>query len=94
MESTTPQDAYQDGNMLAGPLSEIFLAEMTRTVGTCAGCRTSHMLAQLRVYGHAPGFVARCPACGIVNMRLVRGPTDVWLDMTGTLNLRIPMREA
>jgi hypothetical protein len=91
MDSVVPQDAYQDGNVLAGPLAEIFAMDMTGTVGTCAGCRESHQLAQLHVYGHAPGLVARCPACGMVNMRLVRSPTDAWFDLGGTLNLRIPL---
>lgn len=93
MDPFAPQDAYQDGNALAGPLAEIFAADMTGSVGTCAGCRTSRALAELRVYGHAPGLVARCPACGIVNMRLVRSPTEAWLDMSGTLNVRIPVPE-
>ena len=79
---------------LAGPLSEIFAVDLTAAVGRCTGCRTTGPLARLRVYGHAPGLVARCPGCGQVMLRLVRSPTDAWLDLRGTRSLRIPMPEA
>jgi hypothetical protein len=86
-------DAYEDGNALAGPLAEIFAADMTTAVGRCTRCRASGPLARLHVYDHSPGLVARCPACGQVMLRLVRSSTDAWLDLHGTLSLRIPMPE-
>ena len=43
------------------------------------------------MYGHAPGWVARCPGCEEVILRLVRGPQAAWLDLRGTLSLRIPL---
>jgi hypothetical protein len=85
------EDAYQDGNALAGPLAEIFAVDVTAAVGTCTGCKTAGPLAQLRVYHHAPGLVARCPSCDQVVLRLVRGGREAWLDLRGTLNLRIPL---
>ena len=85
------EDAYQDGNALAGPLGEIFAVDATTAVGTCAGCHASGPLAQLRVYGHAPGLVARCPECDQVILRLVRGPQQAWLDLRGALSLQIPL---
>jgi hypothetical protein len=82
---------YEDGNALAGPLAEIFALDVTSAVGRCAGCGRPGPVAQLRVYRHAPGWVARCPACDGVVLRLVRGPDAAWLDLTGALSLRFPM---
>ena len=96
-EATLPfddEDAYQDGNVLAGPLAEIFAADVTAAASQCANCHASGPLALLHVYGHAPGLVARCPACSEVMLRLVRGAADVWLDLHGTLSLRISLPEA
>ena len=89
--ATAREDAYQDGNALAGPLAEIFAVDVTAAVGTCTGCKTTGPLAQLRVYSHAPGLVARCPTCDQVILRLVRGPQEAWLDLRGTVSLRIPL---
>jgi Family of unknown function (DUF6510) len=82
---------YEDGNALAGPLGEIFAMDVTAAEGRCASCGAAGPVAQMRVYRHAPGWVARCPACEAVIMRIVRGPNAAWLDLTGALSLRIPM---
>ena len=82
---------YQDGNALAGPLSEIFAVDVTAAVGRCTGCGSTGPLARLRVYGPGPGLVARCPDCGQVVLRLVRGPDAAWLDVRGTVSLRIAL---
>jgi uncharacterized protein DUF6510 len=84
-------ELYQDGNSLAGPLREIFAVDVTTAIQRCAHCGRTGPVAVLRVYRHAPGMVARCPGCDEVVLRLVRGPTDAWLDLTGTLSLRIPL---
>lgn len=84
-------DDYQDGNALAGPLQEIFAVDLTSAVGRCARCGVAGPVATLRVYGRAPGLVARCPGCGEVMLRLVQGAHSVWLDLTGTLRLQIPI---
>lgn len=87
-------DAYDDGNALAGPLSEIFAVDMTTAVDHCTGCGSVDPVARLRVFGadgRAPGLVARCPDCSQVILRLVRGPDAAWLDLRGTVSLRIPM---
>jgi Family of unknown function (DUF6510) len=88
------EDAYQDGNVLAGPLAELFAVDVTAATSQCANCRRSGPLALLHVYGHAPGLVARCPMCSEVMLRLVRGAADAWLDLHGTLSLRISLPEA
>jgi hypothetical protein len=36
-------------------------------------------------------MVARCPACGAIMLRLVRGPDRAWLDMRGTASLQLTM---
>ncbi|WP_329391839.1 DUF6510 family protein [Streptomyces sp. NBC_01716] len=84
-------EAYQDGNMLGGPLSEIFAVDLTGAVGSCAGCGRRGPVAQLRVYDRAPGLVARCPRCEEVVIRLVRGKDTAWLDLHGASSLTIPL---
>jgi hypothetical protein len=89
----TQQNGYEDGNALAGPLREIFAVDMTTAVGRCVGCGLAGPVAAMRVYTHAPGLVARCPGCDGVVLRLVRGPDAAWLDLRGTVSLRIPLAE-
>ncbi|HEU5332756.1 MAG TPA: DUF6510 family protein [Actinocrinis sp.] len=91
MEDFHVDEGYQDGNVLAGPLSEIFAVDVTAAVGRCAGCGSTGPIARLRVYGPGPGLVARCPDCAQVVLRVVRGPNDAWLDLRGAVSLRIPM---
>ena len=85
-----PED-YEDGNALAGPLREIFAVDITAATGRCVNCGLAGPIAAMRVYTRAPGLVARCPRCAEVVLRLVRGPEAVWLDLTGTVSLQIPL---
>jgi hypothetical protein len=87
------EDSFQDGNMLAGPLSEVFAVDIAGAIGRCTGCRREGPVATLRVYARAPGLVARCPGCGQVVLRLVRSPSAAWLDLRGAESLRIPLPE-
>jgi hypothetical protein len=82
---------HVDGNALAGPLSEIFAVDVTAARGECAGCGHTGPVAAFHVYTQAPGLVARCPGCESVMLRLVRGPESAWLDLRGTISLRIPL---
>lgn len=93
LDPTNPGDGYRDGNALAGPFSEIFAVDVTAAVGRCTGCGSTGPLARLRVYGPGPGLVARCPDCDQVVLRLVRGPEEAWLDLRGTVSLRIPLAD-
>ena len=88
---TSDDGGYEDGNALAGPLSEIFAVDVASAVGCCTGCGTTGPVAQLRVYGPGPGLVARCPHCGQVVLRWVRGGESAWLDLRGTVSLRFRM---
>ncbi|MBS2539693.1 hypothetical protein KGQ20_43820 [Catenulispora sp. NF23] len=82
------EDDYEDGNALAGPLSELFAVDVVSAQGQCTGCGTTGPIAQLRVYGPGPGLVARCPVCGQVVLRVVRGTESAWLDLRGTVSLQ------
>jgi Family of unknown function (DUF6510) len=81
------EDMRLDGNAIGGLLREIFAAEMTAAVGTCAHCGAVNELARVQVYVHAPGTVVRCPGCEQVLMRVVRGKGRYWLEMTGVRSL-------
>jgi hypothetical protein len=82
---------YMDGNMLAGPLREIFSVDVTAAQGRCAGCGRMGMVAETRVYEHAAGLVARCPGCDGVLIRLVRAPDRAYLDLHGMSFLEVPL---
>lgn len=87
-------EQYTDGNALAGPLGEIFAVDVTAAIGRCVNCGNTGPVAALRVYGRAPGLVARCPGCDEVVLRLVRSPDAAWLDLRGTVTLQIPVPPA
>ncbi|KAB1932153.1 hydrogenase maturation nickel metallochaperone HypA [Micromonospora sp. ALFpr18c] len=83
--------SYLDGNMLDGPLRELFAVDLSTAMGRCENCGMTGSMASLHVYPHAPGLVARCPSCESVMVRLVRGPDRAWLDMRGVTYLQVPM---
>jgi hypothetical protein len=80
-----------DGNAMAGDLAEIFAGDMTSAIATCAGCRAAGPVATLRLWGPAPGQVARCPRCDDVVLRVVHAPGRVFLDLRGALRLEMPL---
>ncbi|MFG1697613.1 DUF6510 family protein [Nonomuraea sp. NPDC049309] len=80
---------HLDGNALAGPLGEIFAVDVVSATGRCTSCGLEGPIASLRVYGPDPGLVGRCPGCDEVVLRLVRGPGTAWLDLRGTVSLRM-----
>jgi hypothetical protein len=78
-----------DGNAVAGLLQEVFAAEVTTALGTCAGCGAVEAVGAVHVY-NAAGTVLRCPHCEAVLMKLVTDGTRIWIDVRGvrTLELR------
>jgi hypothetical protein len=80
-----------DGNALAGDLLEVFTADATTAIFTCAGCGHAGAVATLRVWEPAPGLVGRCPGCEDVVLRLVRAPDRVFLCLTGAARLELPL---
>jgi hypothetical protein len=81
---------YLDGNATAGTLDEFFAFDVTVAVTTCAGCRHSHAIAELRAYSEGPGIVLRCTSCDVVQLRVVRSPDRAWLDLSGVALVEIP----
>jgi Zn finger protein HypA/HybF involved in hydrogenase expression len=78
-----------DGNAIGGLLREIFAMEMTAAESTCAGCGAVNAVGRVEVYVQAPGTVVRCPECGAVLMRIVRGRGRYWVDLSGTRCLEL-----
>lgn len=82
---------FVDGNGAAGMFEEALGFDITTTTVTCGNCGAAGRFADTRVYAEAPGVVVRCAPCGSVVARLVRTPTDVWLDLSGARSLRVPL---
>lgn len=76
-------DMTLDGNAIGGLLREIFAMEMTNAQGTCGSCGAVNEVGRVQVYVRAPGTVVRCPSCGHVLMRIVRGRGRYWIDLSG-----------
>jgi hypothetical protein len=89
----TSSDLWSDGNALAGPFHDVFRVEVTTAIGRCTNCGREGPMAEVRVFDHAPGVVARCPGCGQILARLVRGPGRAWLDLRGLAYLQVPAPE-
>ena len=79
--------AHHDGNVLAGPLREVFAVDVTTAILRCPECGRRGAVASLRVYLDAPGLVARCPGCDAVTLRLVSAPGRTWLDIRGPVEI-------
>lgn len=81
--------SHVDGNVLAGPLSELFNVDMTSAEGRCIGCGDESELARAMVYESGPGLVVRCSRCGDVLMIVVRGEHGMRLTLSGLDSLRV-----
>jgi uncharacterized protein DUF6510 len=89
----TGSNLWSDGNALAGPLQSVLGVQVTAAVGGCGACGGTIPMTEVRVFDQAPGVVARCPTCGQVLLRLVRGPGRAWLDLRGLIYLQLPVPE-
>jgi ribosomal protein S27E len=87
----TSSNLWTDGNALAGPLQDVIGPDVTVAVGRCGNCGRTGPMAEVRVFDHAPGVVARCPRCDQVLLRLVRGGGRAWLDLRGLTYLQLPV---
>jgi len=79
-----------DGNAIAGTMTEVFGAEMTLVVATCAGCGAQGPLAETAVYVSAPGIVVRCRSCDTALMVVVERDGVCCVDVRGIADLREP----
>ena len=86
------EPTHVDGNAAAGAFAEVLGCDVTTATLTCAGCGRVGVFAETHVYHRTPGIVVRCPDCDHVVARLVRTPTDVWLELCGAQCWRIPVR--
>jgi Family of unknown function (DUF6510) len=77
------QISYLDGNAAAGELSTIFAIDVTSAEGQCANCGAIRRFAETHLYVQDPGFVARCPVCQHILLRLANVRRRVFLDMRG-----------
>jgi hypothetical protein len=87
----TSEASRLDGNSAAGLLSEIFACDVTAARATCVGCGSTDSIGALHMYAHEMGAVLRCPGCECIVLRLVRTPTHVWFDATGSQSIAIPL---
>ena len=82
--------AALDGNVLAGSMLELFAVDVTAATTCCVGCSRVGVVAGLRVFGSEAGYVARCPDCDSVVLRIVSTPRAIILDLRGTVRLEVP----
>jgi hypothetical protein len=80
-----------DGNAVGGLLGEVFAADVTLAGSRCTACGASEPVGALWAYVGGPGAVVRCPHCSSVLLRVVRGPSRVWLDLRGVSYLELPL---
>jgi hypothetical protein len=72
-----------DGNAIGGTLHEVFGAEMTAVVGTCAACGATRALAETDVYLDGPGIVVRCRVCTAMLMVIAKMRGFNCVDLQG-----------
>ena len=77
-----------DGNAAAGLLDDVFVAEVTTAILSCAGCGRTGAVGAAHVYDRAPGVVLRCPGCSAVLMRFARTREELVADLRGVKTLR------
>jgi hypothetical protein len=77
-----------DGNAVAGLLQEVFAAEMTSAIGSCATCGATEPVGAIHVYRGA-GIVLRCPHCDNTLAVIARGERRVWITFQGIRALEL-----
>jgi hypothetical protein len=80
-------DGVLDGNAIGGMLIEVFGADMTTAVGTCAACGAAGPVAELPVYQAWLGTVVRCRSCASVLMVFVQVRGTYCVDLEGLASL-------
>lgn len=76
-----------DGNSIGGLLIDVFGTDMTAALSTCVTCGTCGPVAELAVYGQAPGTVVRCRACDEVLMVFIVARGHICVDLSGLASL-------
>ena len=78
-----------DGNAIGGLLREVFGAELTNAIGTCAHCGAVGPLAETVVFLRGPGVVVRCRSCDAVLLVIVERQGLRCVDLQGLSALRM-----
>ena len=77
-----------DGNSIGALLIDVFGTDMTAASSVCGTCDARRAVAELCVYGRAPGTVVRCRSCGAVLMVFAQVHDVICVDLTGLADLR------
>ena len=80
---------HLDGNVLAGPLLDVFRDDMTTATARCASCGDISVLATAMVYDAAPGWCVRCHVCEDVLMTFVWAGEKMRIDLRGVTALEV-----
>jgi hypothetical protein len=67
---------------------DVFGTDMTAASSVCGTCDSRRPVAELRVYGQAPGTVVRCRSCGAILMVFVQVHEVICVDLAGLADLR------
>ncbi|MCU1509161.1 MAG: hypothetical protein QOI02_1242 [Actinomycetota bacterium] len=81
--------ANLDGNVLAGPLSEVFQFDSTTALVECMHCGDVKVFAVAQVWEDPMGLVARCSTCAEVLMTVVETATGTVIELRGIASLRV-----
>ena len=82
--------SYLDGNVLAGPISDLFGFEPTVARGQCHHCGDIDTLGQAVVYASPMGLVVRCRNCEQVLIVIVERDGQRSVSMRGLRLLHVP----
>jgi hypothetical protein len=81
---------HVDGNVLAGPLSEIFSVDMTMATGICSSCGDASPLATSMVYLKPKTYIVRCHVCEAVLLTIIQSASTTRIDLSGMASLTVP----
>lgn len=76
-----------DGNVAAGPLSDVFGIDITMVVGTCRHCGASAPLAEAVVEIDDEGLILLCRTCEHTMLTFVSRPDGRYLELPGLFGL-------
>ena len=81
---------HVDGNVLAGPLSDIFSVDMTTAMGTCSSCADASPLAMSMVYLKPNTYIVRCHVCDAILLTIIQSSKFTRIELSGMTSLMIP----
>jgi Family of unknown function (DUF6510) len=82
-------DRHLDGNAAGGILAEVFSADVTAALLTCACCGTASAVATAMVYLDGPGTVLRCSHCTALLLCVVEAPDGLHVDLSGVRRMQL-----